>query len=247
MYCLPSDILDEGASAVCRNLARRALVNSITVPALYHCATDICPHYPKQYLVESEAGSFVHFDGRGYARGGPRPLRSRGAGSRDILDESFAEAGRWGLSVAAWAVLLHDDYPQSRPSAASQVDCFGRPRAHLLCPTSPAARSYVFGVVEELARRGVSWVRAESAHFGAFAHGGHHERVQERVGFGGRLLLGLCFCVHCQAAALRRGVDVARLQQLVRSTLDRMFSPPSLRPPATGCPKDIKACRTPAQ
>jgi hypothetical protein len=80
-------------------------------------------------------------------------------------------------------------------------------------------RAYVTTLVAEHARYGVDAIRAESLHFHGLRHGYHHERYFERLGPVAEALLGLCFCVHCRAAAQAAGVPADSVREQVRGEI----------------------------
>ncbi len=54
VYCLPADLLGEGAERVVGTVRDRAGVPGVTVAACYHASRDILPHNPA-YRVASLA------------------------------------------------------------------------------------------------------------------------------------------------------------------------------------------------
>src|SRR5207302_4835365 len=66
-------------------------------------------------------------------------------------------------------------------------------------------------------------ILAESLHYHGFEHGYHHERYFTELGARGRYLLGLCFCEHCVARAMRAGVDGDAVRTAVRRELEQVF------------------------
>lgn len=233
IYCLATDLLDEGAGQVLDNVQGRGGVNGVTVAVRYHAAADLYPHNPRRKAATVPPGSYYR---AAATAGSPlAPGLSPLAAERDVLAETCDAAAARGLEVAAWAVLLHAD--QAGPDHPGvQLNCWGDPLAGALCPASPEVRDHVRAVVTELSAYPVTTVRAESLHYHGFRHGHHHERLLDGYGPLTLWLLGICFCAHCLAAARERGVDGHRVAQRVRGwvagSLEAYRPEPELSPAA---------------
>ena len=210
IYCLPSDILDEGPSCVIKNVIERAGVSGVTVAAAYHASSDVYPHNPLRVVATTDPGVFYRSDGAGYVDDGLQPTASITAAGRDVLEEACSAGGRFGVKVSAWVVFLHRD-DLKLGSSAFQVNCFGDRLVGSICPANPRVRRYVLAMTKELCSYPISTLRAESLHYHGVLHGSHHERCLERLGEVTMLLLGLCFCMSCRSRAAREGLDVSRL------------------------------------
>jgi hypothetical protein len=123
VYCLPADLLGEGAERVAGTVRDRAGVPGVTVAACYHASRDIYPHNPAYRVASLAPGAFYAVDPSAYP--GPlRPAVSPSAAGRDILAEACQAAAPLGVQVSAWAVLLHRDDLDER-AAGVQENCFG--------------------------------------------------------------------------------------------------------------------------
>lgn len=228
VYCLPTDIIGEGAAPVLANLAHRAGTDGAVVAAKYHASRDVYPHNPRWKVATLAPGVFYRpVPGSGNVA--IAPVASPTAEGRDVLGEVMNVAHEIGIKVSAWAVVLHDD-TIGPDHPAVQVNCWGDGSAGVLCPAHPDARAYALSVVADLVGYGVDSLRLESAHYHGIRHGHHHERFLEDHGSVALWLLGLCFCSHCRAAAEEQGVAVERLQSTVRRWLAESFehAPPKL-------------------
>ena len=221
VYCLPADLLGEGARRVVGTVRERAGVPGVTVAACYHASRDIYPHNPVYRVASLAPGAFYAVDPAAYP--GPlRPAVSPSAAGRDILAETCQAAAPLGVQVSAWAVLLHrDDLDDTAPEV--QENCFGDRFPGRLCPASPAVRDYALAMVGELCRYPIAALRAEALHYQGAAHGHHHERCLEDYGELARFLLGLCFCPSCADQAARHGADVPALAARCRTYLTSVF------------------------
>jgi len=230
-YCLPADLLGEGAERVATQLRDRAggpglPLPGLTVAACYHASRDILPHNPVYRVASMAPGAFYHVDPSAYP-GELRPAPSPSADGRDILAEACQAAAPLGLPVSAWAVFLHRDdlaaSPPGGPASWVQQNCLGDRYPGRLCPAKPAVRDYVLAMVRELCRYPIAALRAEALHYQGATHGHHHERCLEDYGELARWLLGLCFCPSCAASGTAHGADVPALAARCRAYLTAAF------------------------
>jgi len=70
VYCLPADLLGEGADRVVGTVRDRAGVSGVTVAACYHASRDILPHNPVYRVASLAPGVFYAVDPAAY----PGPL-----------------------------------------------------------------------------------------------------------------------------------------------------------------------------
>jgi len=151
VYCLATDVLDEGATAVLENVAERAGVRSVTVAAKYHSVTDVYPHNPLRKFATVPPGVFYSANPARYRNEVIKPRPSPAAAGRDALGELCAAARPRDMVVSAWVVVLHHD--EAIPGGPGlQVNCFGDEAEGMLCPANPDARRFAELVVEEIAR-----------------------------------------------------------------------------------------------
>jgi hypothetical protein len=222
VYCLATDVLDEGPETVLDNVAERAGVGSVTVAAKYHAVSDIYPHNPVRRVATLSPGVFYRPAMARYSGEAIQPSASPAADGRDVLEELLAAAGARQMGVAAWAVIFHHD--EGRPGMpALQVNCFGDEIAGALCPSNPDAQRFAELLVDEISSYPVETVRLESLHFHGINHGHHHERLLEPYGAAALFALGLCFCRWCLQRAEGEGVDAGRLAAHVRRSLEKVF------------------------
>ena len=130
-----------------------------------------------------------------------------------------------GLGVSCWTVCLHNTrLGQAHPDQCLHT-AHGDPQIFGLCPSSPAARAYVTGMVAEISHRyHPDRIEMESPDYMGFAHGFHHEKDGLGLLEEDTFLPGLCFCTHCKAAALAADVDFEAARQTVSTLLDAAFA-----------------------
>jgi hypothetical protein len=222
VYCLATDVLDEGAGKVLDNISERAGVGSVTVAAKYHAVSDIYPHNPLRKVATLPPGVFYHADLARYSGAAIKPSASPAAQGRDVLQEVLAAATPRQMGVAAWAVMFHHD--EGGPGMpALQVNCFGDEMAGTLCPSHPGAQRFAELLVDEISSYPVGTVRLESLHFHGINHGHHHERLIEPYGATALFALGLCFCRWCLGRAEGEGNDARRVAARALRSLEQVF------------------------
>src|ERR687894_2266621 len=225
MFAFATDLHDEGLHTVLDNVQHRAGVDGLTMAVAYHDARDLFPHNPVHKVRYLEGGAvFFSPDEALYEGLQLQPRVAELVRSGDPLGDLCVAASDRGMSVNAWAVFLHNDrLGFSHPECATQ-NAFGDRYLTDLCPSNPEVRAYACALASDVARYEISTILAESLHFHGLTHGYHHERYFEELGTVGTYLLGLCFCVHCLAAARRTGVDAEMVHRSVRDELGRRFA-----------------------
>ena len=199
-------------------------MREITLATVYHEARDVLPHNPRGRVRFLEGGvACFRPDPALYRDAGLEPRPSTLARDRDVLAELVAAAGRRGIAAHSWTVFLHVDWVRDPRPDVVERNAFGDPMLTELCPANPAVRRYVGALSTDIARRGVETIVAESLHYHPLDHGFHHERYFLHLGPTTRLLLGLCFCDHCLAAAHADGVDGDALRRCAQNAVQRVF------------------------
>jgi hypothetical protein len=219
-----TDFQDEGIGQALDNIQIRGGINGVTMASVYHHARDIFPHGRARRVRFLEGGrAFFNPDVARYSPGGLRPVPSSLGPDWDPLAALRRATQDRGMSLHAWIVFTHNTLLGSRYPSAVVENVYGDPQPTALCPANPAVVAYCRELAGDVSRYGVESILAESLHYDVFEHGYHHERYLLDIGPIDRLLLGLCFCVHCKAKGDGEGVDVARLSAAVLTRLDRFF------------------------
>jgi hypothetical protein len=225
MLAFATDLCDEGLDTVLGNIQERAGVAGLTMAAAYHDARDLFPHNPVHKVRYLEGGAvFFQPDEPLYEGLQLQPRVAKLARTIDPLDDLCAAASERGIDANAWVVFLHSDRLGFRYPECATQNAFGDRYLTDLCPSNPEVRAYAISLATDVARYELSTIFAESLHFHGLTHGYHHERYFEELGTVGTYLLGLCFCVHCLAAARRTGVDAEMVHRSVRDELERLFA-----------------------
>jgi hypothetical protein len=225
MLAFATDLCDEGLDAVLGNIQERAGVDGLTMAVAYHDARDLFPHNPVHKVRYLEGGAvFFQPEESRYEGLQLQPRVAELARTLDPLDDLCTAAGERGMNASAWVVFLHSDRLGFRHPECATQNAFGDRYLTDLCPSNPEVRAYARALASDVARYEISTILAESLHFHGLTHGYHHERYFEELGTVGTYLLGLCFCVHCLAAARRTGVDAEMVHRSVRDELERLFA-----------------------
>ncbi|WP_283137718.1 hypothetical protein [Rhizohabitans arisaemae] len=210
LFCGPLDLVGEGVDTVLRNVGERAGVERVAPAVAYHAVRDLLPHNPLHRVATGGAGVCFAPDRGRYPDPALRPAVSPFAQGRDLLGELCDRSASAGVGVDAWAVYLHDDgHDPARPGIVRNL--YGDPYPELLCPADPRVRAYATALTEDLCSYPIGSVLAEAPHWLPFGHGYGHERRSVELDPTAELLLGLCFCPYCRAAAEARGVRVPDL------------------------------------
>jgi hypothetical protein len=222
-YTFVHDFLDFGVDAWLDEV-RQSGADHVNVAAVYHTARDVLPRNPRR-RIRYLAGGLHYFRPRHllYPQEAQPAVDPDLAGT-DPLPDVIAAAQARGVSVNAWAVLLHNSrLGQHRPDLA-QRNVFGDRMLTDLCPSHPTVRKYAVAVAADVCRLAPSTVLAESLHFHGLRHGFHHERYLFELGNLAELALSLCFCQHCISRAANAGVDASSVEAWARGAVEAAFA-----------------------
>ncbi|MBC7740045.1 MAG: hypothetical protein H7245_23170 [Candidatus Saccharibacteria bacterium] len=226
VWAYPWDLHDIGLDRALGLLADQG-VTMVSLATSYHAGRFLQPGNPKRRVYFPEDGTVyyrpdpAHWTGHQITPQQAEIVASEG----DMLAELTRRRDAGGLGVSCWTVCLHN----TRLGLAHPDHCLrtahGDAQIFGLCPSSPAARAYITGMVAEISYRyRPDRIELESPDYMGFAHGFHHEKdglglLEEDI-----FLLGLCFCRHCQAGAMAAGVDFEAARQTVVTLLDAAFA-----------------------
>ncbi len=226
LWAYPWDLHDLGLEATCTRLAEVG-VDMVSVATSYHAGRFLQPGNPRRRVYFPQDGTiYFRLDPSRWAGAEIVPLEADiVAAEGDMLADLVARRDAGGPGVSCWTVCLHNTrlgmmHPDHvLRTAQGDAQVFG------LCPSSPAARAYVVGLVEEIATRyRPDRIEIESPDFMGFSHGFHHEKDGLPVLPEDDFLLSLCFCRHCLARAKAAGVEAEAAQALVAGLLDDAFA-----------------------
>lgn len=226
VWAYPWDLHDLGVEPAAAALARQG-ANTISLATSYHAGRFLQPGNPRRRVWFPQDGTVYYAVDEARWEGAEiRPLEAEIVASEgDYLARLTARRDAGGAKVSCWTVCLHNTrLGMAHPDHVMRT-AHGDPHYYALCPSSPAARAYVTGVVAEVSHRyRPDRIELESPDFMGFDHGFHHEKdglglLQEDM-----FLLGLCFCPHCMAGAGQAGVPARAARDTVRGLLEAAFS-----------------------
>ena len=218
LYVFPSDLLDEGVTAVVERSIE--LGTTLAVAMAYHQARDLVPHAgSKPRIRYRQDGVFFEPDAF-WPPATPLPrvqsLQERTA-VRELLDRDDLPRPE------AWTVFLHNTgLGQEQPELAT-LTCFGDSILSNLCPSNPTVSDYADALASAVSSLGMDII-AEALSAQTFAHGSHHERAFSPLGEGEQAMLGICFCEHCLQRAAAHEVDGESVAERAREHLQRAFA-----------------------
>lgn len=230
LFCYPWDFRDEGIDDLAQR-ARDLGITHLAVASGYHAGYFLYPHNPgrKVHLLED---GVVYFqpDERCYADGPIRPVVTTMGPQRDWIGAIGAAAGRAGLKMIAWTVLLHNTRIGLAHPEATIHNAFGDSYPHALSPAHPASVALARGLVRDLsAHYPVESILLEAPNYRSRAHGGtwvsghHHERTGTHLRPLEGRLMDLSFNDADVEQAEAAGIDVGALRTAVRAHLTRHF------------------------
>lgn len=235
VWAYPWDLHDLGLDPVKADLNRIG-VNTVSLATSYHAGRFLQPGNPKRRVYFPQDGTVYY-----------RPDPARMAGHEivplmadivetegDMLAALIRQRDGGGPGVSCWTVCLHNTRLGLMHPGHVMRTAHGDPHFYALCPSSPAVRTYVTTMVQDISERyRPDRIELESPDFMGFSHGFHHEKDGLPVTPEDEFLLGLCFCDHCIALAAAAGVDVRGAQAEVARLLDAAFARelPSVRFP----------------
>ncbi|MEJ3745723.1 hypothetical protein WEI85_20825 [Actinomycetes bacterium KLBMP 9797] len=231
LFAFPSDLVDEGVGEVLTGVRGRG-VDAVTLAVAYHQARDLTPRGHRR-LVYRRDGVFLPLPPHLWDGVRLRPPEQN-------PDEVAATARLCALAapgeLLAWTVFLHNTTLGTAHPDVCAENCFGDRLLADLCPANPDVADYAVALARTVAAATGAPVVAEALAYGTYDHGHHHERGFVPLGPGERLLLGLCFCVHCRQASAAAEPD--RLRAAIAAHLERALAgeaPPTPDDPDALC------------
>ncbi|GEO25206.1 hypothetical protein AAC03nite_09910 [Alicyclobacillus acidoterrestris] len=226
MWTYPWDILDIGKERVYSDLFDTAKLNSISLAMSYHAGRFVQPRSPKRKVYFPEDGTlYFHVSPELYEEQLIRPKTVSYVDECDALIRELENDRRErGFRLSSWFVCLHNtrigmEYPE-----ATVVNAFGDYYYYNLCPSNPAARTYITTVLKDLTSNyEVDAVELESLSFMGFPHEFHHEKDGVGLNDYEQFLLSLCFCNSCKHRAEQEGVQFEAVRKFVQDELLATF------------------------
>lgn len=226
VWAYPWDLHDIGLDAALALLSAQG-VDTVSLATSYHAGRFLQPGNPRRRVVFPQDGTVYYtVDPDRWEGAAIAPLQADTvAAEGDYLAELAARRDAGGPRLSCWTVCTHNTrLGMAHPDHVVRTT-FGDPAFYGLCPSSPAVRAYVAGMVAEFTHRyRPDRIEVESPDFMGFDHGFHHEKDGLGLLPEDRFLLGLCFCGHCRARAEAAGVPFEAARQAVAGLLEAAFA-----------------------
>ncbi len=232
LFLHPWDLAEDGVENVFAWCVSAGL-NAVTLAATYHHGWFLHPHSRSHRAFMTE-GSVAYFNlaENLWSRKELRPSVAKLCAEKDWFAEAGRYAEKFGLKLISWTVGCHNSKLGLAYPHLTQQNVYSDRLPHALCPVQPAVRHYLLTLCRDLALNHPLWaIQLEAFGWMGFVHGHHHERDLVGLTALEQELMGMCVCSACRAAASDIGVDVERVVQSVRSTLDVAFREAPTRPP----------------
>lgn len=224
LYVYAWDFIDEGLDEVLGRI-RSLGMDGIAMAVSYHAGKFILPHNPNHRIYFPEDGTVYFRPRAGYYPGPIKPEPASILGTGDILAEVADGCKRFGLSLTAWTVCMHNTRLGTKHPEFTARNAYGDRYLYCLCPAQPAASEYALGMIRDLTENyDLETVFLEALGYMGFAHRFHHEIYGVRLNACQEWLLSLCFCDARSAKAAESGIDAGRVAEIVRQNLAPAFA-----------------------
>ncbi len=223
LYCYPWDVLDEGPAAFAK-LTRDGGLNHITMASSYHGGKAFLPHNSKSRVYYIEDGA-VYFPPSPQFFGATKmqPRVSRLTVDHDAYKDIVEACENEGVGVTAWTVFIHNSHLGNTYPEYTTQNAFGDRYFHALCPSQPAVQEYMRALAGNLASYPISAVEFECFEYISFRHYSYLEKEGTGVTPFAEMMLSLCFCPACLAAAKKRRVNGVTVEKAVKGWLEEYF------------------------
>jgi hypothetical protein len=246
VWSYPWDLHDLSLDRALGDLGAQG-VNTVSLATSYHAGRFLQPGNPRRRVWFPQDGTVYYtVDTSRWVGAEIVPLQADIVASEgDYLAELIARRDAGGPAVSCWTVCFHNTRLGMLHPGHVMRTAHGDPHYYGLCPSSPAARAYVTGLVAEISHRyRPDRIELESPDFMGFAHGYHHEKDGLGLLPEETFLLGVCFCDHCVARATAASVPAEAARRTVAGMLDEAFRRELPEPQVAGFPAEgIEAFR----
>jgi len=215
LWAYPWDLLDEGVHSVAQRCQELG-IDELNVATNYHSVQPFLPHNPERKTFFAHASSYFHPDGDRYGRLSPVPNEEMG--TDDWLAQIDDALSQTDVALNSWTIGCHNSRLGMANPDLTLKSPFGDSLSFGLCPSQPAVRAYLTGLMSDLVNR-AAFERIELETFDYFygtGFGWHHDKYHLELGRLGEFLFGLCFCDACRERASNASVNVDTARQQAR-------------------------------
>lgn len=232
------DLKDDGADKI-MGWMRDSGLNEMVIAGCYHAGWFVHPHNSRHrtYMTEGSAAYF-HPDPKIF-RGSPiKPFVASFARDMNWLQAAGKLLGNYQLRLVSWTIGSHNTRLAQKHPEYAQQNVYGDALPHALSIGHDATRTYLKALCRDLAVNYPMYgIQLESFGWIGLRHGHHHERDLTDLTRLEQELLAMCFNPQTVSKAKTSGIDVGKVREVVRSTLEAAFREAPERPP--GHPKSM--------
>ena len=229
--CMPGTSKKEGADHIMSWMQDCGL-NTMCLATTYHSGWFIHPHSSRHRAYWSEGGvAYFHPDESLYVDTPIRPAVSSCAEYTDRLKVVGERLHNYNLRLVSWTVGVHNTrLGQLFPDFAQQ-NVFGDVLPHALSIGHDATRQYLKALCRDLVvNYPIHGLLLESFGWMGLRHGHHHERDLAGLSSFEQDLMSICFNPETVRKAQVLGIDVGKVREVVRGTLEAAFEHAPDRP-----------------
>lgn len=222
IWAYPWDLLDEGVESAAERLSAIG-IDEINLATNYHSVQPFLPHNPERRTFFAHASSYFQPNESHYGR--LLPVPNEEMGEDDWLATIADRLAATEISLNSWTIGCHNSRLGMKKPELTLESPYGDSLAFGLCPSQPAVREYLTGLVSDLSNR-ASFSRIELETFDFFygtGFGWHHDKYHVKLGTLGQFLFGLCFCDECRNHATQCGVDVDQARASAKAGIDAII------------------------
>lgn len=232
------DLKDEGADTVMAWMQDSGL-NQMVMAGCYHSGWFVHPHNPRHraYMTEGSVAYF-HPDKRIFRSSTIKPVVASFAKDMNWLAIAGKLLEKYQLRLVSWTIGSHNTRLAQKHPQFAQHNVYGDAIPHALSIGHDATREYLKGLCRDLAvNYPMHGIQLESFGWMGLRHGHHHERDLTDLSPLEQELLGMCFNPQTASKAQKAGVDVNKVREVAKATLDAAFREAPDRP--KGHPKSM--------
>ncbi len=219
LFAYAWDIADGDPAARLSDIAALG-IDTVSLAMSYHDGKFIRPRSEGSKVVFPEDGT-VYFAPDESRYGAIKPRVSSLVTKQDLAANWPKIAGRTGLRLNAWTVLLHNTVlGRANPDCAVR-NVYGDPYWYSLEPCHPDVAAYAVTLATDIAsRESIGGLSLETPGYLPYVHGYHHEFQQVVLDPRAEVLLGLSFHPEAMKAAKAAGISIDKVRDGVKRRLD---------------------------
>lgn len=200
-------------------------LNEMVIAGCYHAGWFVHPHNAshRAYMTEGSVAYF-HPDRRIFRASLIKPFVASFAKETNWLQMAGKLVERYKLRPVSWTIGSHNTRLAQKHPEYAQRNVYGDALPHALSIGHDAARNYLKALCRDLAVNYPMYgIQLESFGWMGLRHGHHHERDLTDLTPFEQELLAMCFNPQTASKAKASGIDVDKVRDVVRSTLEAAF------------------------